>query len=292
VDHVHFEHKNLRAGWANVHAYVNGQLVSGQLRLVRKPEPQPSQPDVSAITDVFNDAIDEVFFPLSCSIFCGCARIRCLCNVRLTAAFFSGFCAGASGGVHHVFHLRGQNHDDDYNNTNTNNNKQYSKPSASLLRAVGLVVPSPLGDFTAFKALTCITQIQTTTVVETTPAPAKEGEEESIVSDIEDIIGEQVLMRACFKSASISRCHLPLNALDPSLCTRAYRGGGQSYNDSGQNRDHCPRRSRRNGSANDCGRGWHYSDAGRNDPGPSGDDSSRRRNDGGVFQFLVDMREK
>lgn len=60
VDHVHFEHKNLRAGWANVHAYVNGQLVSGQLRLVRKPEPLPSQPDVSAITDVFNDAIDEV----------------------------------------------------------------------------------------------------------------------------------------------------------------------------------------------------------------------------------------
>ena len=61
VDHVHFEHKNLRAGWANVHAYVNGQLVSGQLRLVRKPEPLPSQPDVSAITDVFNDAIDEVY---------------------------------------------------------------------------------------------------------------------------------------------------------------------------------------------------------------------------------------
>lgn len=60
VDHVHFEHKNLRAGWANVHAYVNGQLVSGQLRIVRKPEPIPSQPDVSAITDVFNDAIDEV----------------------------------------------------------------------------------------------------------------------------------------------------------------------------------------------------------------------------------------
>ena len=25
------EQKNLRAGWANVHAYVNGQLVSGQV---------------------------------------------------------------------------------------------------------------------------------------------------------------------------------------------------------------------------------------------------------------------
>ena len=27
MDHVHFENQNLRAGWANVHAYVNGQVL-------------------------------------------------------------------------------------------------------------------------------------------------------------------------------------------------------------------------------------------------------------------------
>ena len=36
------------------------QLVSGQLRLVRQPQP-PDDIDVHAITDVFNDAIDEAF---------------------------------------------------------------------------------------------------------------------------------------------------------------------------------------------------------------------------------------
>ena len=42
----------------------------------------------------------------------------------------------------------------------------------------------------------CIARIQSTTAIETTPAPAKADEEESIVSDIEDIIGEEMLMRA------------------------------------------------------------------------------------------------
>jgi len=60
VDHVHFANEDMRSGWANVHAYVNGELVTGQIRLVKKAKPE-SKPDVSAITDVFNKALEDAF---------------------------------------------------------------------------------------------------------------------------------------------------------------------------------------------------------------------------------------
>ena len=121
VDHVHFEHKNLRAGWANVHAYVNGQLVSGQLRLVRKPEPLPSQPDVSAITDVFNDAIDEVYVArqllfFKCFLLSAPKKVPGMLADLWRVGSLSGLCAGAGARGdyffdHHLLHPLHIKHD-------------------------------------------------------------------------------------------------------------------------------------------------------------------------------------
>ena len=63
VDHLNFEDEEKRAGWANVHADMGGQVVTGQIRLIRKPPrpvvrpPSELDADVDSIQGVISQAI-------------------------------------------------------------------------------------------------------------------------------------------------------------------------------------------------------------------------------------------
>jgi len=65
VDHVHLEDRS--KGWANVHAWVNGELVTGQVSVVKKLHPKPARTK-SEFEDAISGIVDQAIAQASAEV--------------------------------------------------------------------------------------------------------------------------------------------------------------------------------------------------------------------------------